>query len=484
MLTHELFEATYGPVSEAVYSQIVELHTTNVSLHEQVVALSTLVKELQDRLNKDSHNSNKPPSSDGIKKKPVTLRRKVGRKSGGQQGHPGRTLEISDSPDYTVVHLPQTCSGCGSELEQAPSAFKEKRQVFDIPPIALECTEHQVHAKCCPKCGVTTTAIFPASVENTVQYGPGFNATMLYWTQYQMLPTGRTREMAADLFGASISEGTLYNIISRASATLSPVESDIKDALAKQKVIHNDETGARVSGSLHWFHVACTTMLTVYFRHKNRGKVAMDAMGILSEFAGTAMHDGWKPYFQYSCRHGLCNVHHLRELLALFEQSGQQWAQDMIGVLYDMKLAVDRASEQGRDRVHPLQLCRLEKRYENAIAAGYKANPPPEPTRKRGRPKLTVGGNLVRRLDTYRPETLAFLYDFAVPFDNNLAERDIRMIKVRLKVSGCFRSEDGADNFARVRGYISTMRKQGHNVLDILLSVCRGDPARPELGTA
>jgi transposase len=302
-------------------------------------------------------------------------------------------------------------------------------------------------------------------------------------TNYQLLPTGRARELAADLFGASISEGTLYNIIDRASTTLIPLEVEIKEALTKNAVTHHDETGARVNGSLHWIHVVCSLMLTVYSRNKRRGKVAMDAMGVLGNLLGTAMHDGWKPYFRYGCKHALCNAHHLRELKAIFEQYGQTWASDMICILLDAKAAVEEALREGRDRVHPLLLFELKKRYRDAVDAGHEANPPPEPTGKRGRTKRSPGGNLVRRLDDFQIETLAFLNDFRVPFDNNQAERDIRMMKVRLKVSGCFRSEDGADAFCRIRGYISTMRKQGHNVFATLKSVCEGKPVRPILNS-
>src|ERR1700678_860014 len=483
MLTREQFETIYGPVTDAVFTLFTQMQIAAAALEEQVVALAAQVKALQDRLNKDSHNSNKPPSSDGLKKKPVTLRGKSGRKSGGQKGHPGRWLEFSDTPKDTVVHRPSSCGHCGADLQTVPSLLKEKRQVFDLPPVELECTEHQAHSKCCPGCGQTTTALFPNGVDHVVQYGPRFQATLLYCPLYQMIPTGRVREMAADLFGASLSEGTLYNIVHRASTTLAPVETEIKEDLSKKALTHHDETGARVNGSLHWVHVVCTAMLTVYFRHKRRGKTAMDALGVLSKFLGRALHDGWKPYFGYGCKHALCNAHHLRELKALFEQEGQKWAQDRIGVLMDAKAAVETALQQGRDRVPPLVLCRLEKRYRDAIAAGHQANPPPKPTGSRGPTKQSVGGNLVRRLDTYQPETLAFLYDFDVPFDNNQAERDVRMIKVKLKVSGCFRTDEGADAFFRIRGYISTMRKQGHNVLAILPSVCQGAPTRPDLGT-
>ena len=483
MLTREQFEIKYGPVSDAVYALIVESQLRCVALEEQLVVLGAVVEELRNRLDKDSHNSNKPPSSDGFKKKPVTLRTKSGRKSGGQRGHHGCTLEFVSNPKDTVAHVPSSCAGCGADLNEAPASVKERRQVFDIPPIELECIEHQTHSKCCPNCGEETTGSFPTGVDNSVQYGPRFNATMLYWTNYQLVPTGRVREMAADLFGASISEGTLYNIINRASTTLTPLEVEIKEALTKNAVTHHDETGARVNGSLHWIHVVCSLMLTVYSRNKRRGKVAMDALGVLGKCVGTAMHDGWKPYFRYGCRHALCNAHHLRELKAIFEQYAQTWASDMIGILLDAKAAVEEALQEGHDRVHPLLLFELEKRYRDAVDAGHKANPPPEPTGKRGRTKRSPGGNLVQRLDDYQKETLAFLYDFQVPFDNNQAERDVRMMKVKLKVSGCFRSEEGADAFCRIRGYISTMRKQGHNVHAILRSVTEGKPIRPILNT-
>jgi transposase len=483
MQTREEFETTYGPVSDAVFTLFLQMQAHSAALQEQIIALTALVKALQDRLNQDSHNSNKPPSSDGFKKKPVTLRAKSGRKSGGQKGHPGRSLAFCDTPKHTLVHTPSSCSHCGTDLEAVSALLKEKRQVFDIPPIQLECSEHQAHAKSCPHCGEITVAPFPEGVENTVQYGPRLTATLLYWTSYQMVPTGRTREMAADLFGASLSEATLYTILNRASDTLAPVETEIKQALSRKSVTHHDETGARVAGSLHWVHVVCTALLTLYFRHKSRGKKAMEAMGVLGKRLGTAMHDGWKPYFRYGGKHALCNAHHLRELLALFEQEGQQWAKDMIGVLMDAKAAVEKAVQSGRAWVHPLLLCRLEKRYKEALAAGYRANPLAEATPSRGPTKRSTGGNLVRRLDIYQQETLAFLYDFDVPFDNNQAERDVRMIKVKLKVSGCFRTDEGADAFCRIRGYLSTMRKQGHNVMAVLRSVCDGVPTRPDLDT-
>ena len=484
MLTRQEFEATYGPVSDALFALYAELLAANMAQREQIIALTALVKELQDRLNKDSHNSSKPPSSDGYKKKPVSLRCKAGRKPGGQPGHPGRTLEFSDSPDETVAHVPTHCGSCGFDLADVASTICERRQSFDVPPQALECTEHQSHAKCCPNCCEVTKGVFPPDVEHSVQYGPRFAAMLLYLMVYQLVPLKRTAEFARDQFGAQVSEGTLLNIMRRAHAALKDVDARVLVALPDKTVIHCDETGARIGGKLRWLHVISTRFLTYYSLQKQRGKAAMDAIGILARCKGTAIHDGLQAYLQFSCAHALCNAHHLRELTAVFEQHAQQWAADMIKVLLDAKEAVEKAKSNRRDSVHPLLRCKLESRYAAAIKAGHKANPPPEPTGKRGRPKQTVGGNLVRRLDEHHKQTMAFLHDFDIPFDNNLAERDIRMMKTKQKVSGCFRSEGGAEWFYRIRGYVSTMRKQAYGVSDALQSVCAKTPISPNVSTA
>lgn len=475
MLTRDEFDRYCASNPDAIYALLVKQH-------EAIEELSATVKQLQDRLNKDSNNSSKPPSSDGYKKKPVTLRAKSGNKPGGRKGHPGSGLAFRDNPDHSFVHSPSSCGKCGTNLSEVSSERIEERQSFDIPPPSkIECTQHQLHWKCCPCCGELCSPPVPEGVEHRVQYGPRFNAVMLYLSSYMMVPSARVREIAYDLFGVRISEGTLYNITNRANDTLAPVEDSIKNALPRQKVVNCDETGARVNGSLHWIHVVCTKMLTMYSLSKRRGKVAMDDMGILTDLIGTAMHDGWKAYFRFACDHALCNAHHLRELKALFEQQGQQWATDMITVLIDIKTAVEKSKSAGQRSIPTTLLRELEDRYERALAAGKKANPPPEATGKRGRPGHSVGGNLVKRLDEYRNETLAFLYDFDVPFDNNQAERDVRMTKVKLKVSGCFRTEKGAKAFCRIRGYVSTMRKQQHNVLAVLQSVCQGTPTPPIL---
>jgi hypothetical protein len=299
--------------------------------------------------------------------------------------------------------------------------------------------------------------------------------------QYQFLPFKRAAEFARDHFNAPVSEGTLLNILQRAYRVLAPIENNVKAALPQKKVIHCDETGARVRGRLHWFHSTSTPSLTYYSCQKHRGGAAMAKIGILSKHKGRAVHDGWKAYFLFPCDHSLCNAHHLRELIAVYEQHGQQWAADMIAVLLDAKHLVDKARAEGKKHVDPESICQLEWRYFAATNSGRNANPPPESTGKKGRAKLSVPSCLVRRLEAYRKQTLAFLYDFDVPFDNNLAERDIRMMKLRQKISGCFRTDKGADGFCRIRGYISTMRKQHHNVLEVLHSVCSGAPLCPDL---
>lgn len=474
MLTHEQLEIMLREAPNSLLDLV-------INQQGQIAQLTEEVKALKDRLDKNSGNSNKPPSSDGYQKKPVTLRIKSSNKPGGQQGHPGRTLEFSETPDLIIEHKPAACAECGADLKDLPASLKEKRQVFDIPPpVQLECTEHQAYQVCCPACGEKNVADFPQEAQSAVQYGPRFRTQMLYLASYQMIPTSRVCEMASDLLNVSISEGTIYNIVERAAETLEPIENEIKEALQEASVTHHDETGARVQGSLHWIHVVCSVLLTVYKCSKRRGKEGMNALGVIGNAVGTAVHDGWKPYFTFEGKHALCNAHHLRELKAIYEQLGQQWAADMSRVLLDAKAAVETAMQNGRQRVHPLVECALEARYRHAIRAGYKLNPPPEPSGKRGLTKDTAAGNLVRRLDSFQKETLCFLYDFDVPFDNNQAERDIRMIKVKQKVSGCFRSKGGADNFCRIRGYISTMRKQRHNVLSVLQSVCRGTPTKPQ----
>ncbi len=453
-------------------------------LFAQVVALQLKVDELTARLNKDSHNSNKPPSSDGLRKPPApaSLRKRTGRKPGGQNGHPGSTLKYRDDPDVEVEHLPEFCDGCSCDLCGVESVVQETRQVFDVPAPVLTCTQHNSHWITCPKCGKVCCGQFPSHVTSEVQYGDNIAATVVYLVNYQFLPYRRTVELIRSLFNVSLSEGTVYNICSRADYALEDVSEKIIEELKKSSLIQCDESGLRVCGMLYWLHLVTNRHFTAYSCQRQRGKQGMQQMGVLNEYKGRAVHDGWMPYFLFACAHALCNVHHIRELVAAFENFRQDWAKEMIEVLLKGKEAVECAISKGKTHLTDYMLKKLNNRYDAAIAAGLKANPSLTGARP-GRKKNTKCGALVRRLQRDKEETLAFLYNFEIPFDNNLAERDIRMIKVKQKVSGGFRSLDGAEMFCRIRGYLSTMKKQGFELFEALRSVCRLDPMQPHFSS-
>ena len=477
MLTRDEFQNLYDQGPDALWQVF-------AALHEQIAAVALRQKELEVRLGKDSHNSSKPPSSDGLGKKPAprSLRAKTGRKQGGQKGHPGTTLAFSETPDHTVPHIPTCCQGCGASLEGAEVIGEQRRQVVDLPPLRLEVTEHVAQTRRC-ECGLTTTADFPEGVSEPISYGPRLKGHGVYLRDYQLLPFARCTQMLFDLFGATFCKATLARSLTECYTRLEPVTETIKKALIASPVLNCDETGMRVEGKLHWVHSVSTTTLTYYTCHANRGKKGSDAAGVLSAYQGTAVHDAWRSYGQYSCHHSLCNAHHLRELIP-FAEDGAVWAKDMITLLVEIKTAVERAQSQERELLPPLLEARFEARYQTLLEQGYQANPPPKaPAKgKRGRPKQTPARNLLLRLDTNRKQVLAFMYDFAIPFDNNLAERDLRMIKLRQKISGGFRTLTGAQVFCRVRGYISTLRKQGKNILAALESLFRGSPEPIALG--
>jgi transposase len=465
--------------ARAELAELVLVQQGAIAALEAVVAeLRARVKELEDRLARDSHNSGKPPSSDGLKKRTRSLRQASGKKPGGQPGHPGHRLEPVEAPDRVVVHAPSACGSCGRSLGDGVVAGVERRQVFDLPPLKLEVVEHRAEGKACPGCGAMTWGAFPAGVSEPARYGPGVKGLGVYLKAYQLVPYGRASALIADLFGGGPSEGTLTAAMADCAGGLEATEAAIKGALGRAALLHCDETGLRVAGRLHWLHVTATGTLTHYARDPKRGKEALDRVGILPGFAGRAVHDGWAAYRAYACAHALCNAHHLRELTFLAEQHGQAWAAQMKGLLVEIKGAVEAAETDGREALTPAALAEFEARYRALLAEGYAANPPPPPppAGTRGRPKQGKARNLLDRLRGRMGEVLAFAHDFRVPFDNNLAERDLRMMKVQQKVSGCFRDPAGADQFCRVRGYISTARKQGHNALTAIQHVFLGSP--------
>jgi transposase len=449
-------------------------------LESQIAELRAVVAELRARLGQSSRNSSKPPSSDGYRKAPVkknrSLRKRSGRKPGGQQGHGGAHLERVALPDARVLHEPAGCGGCGGDLSDSErlQEGEESRQVFDLPEeIALRVIEHVAVNRLCMGCGQISTGLFPRGVAAPVQYGPALRALGVYLHVFQHLPYDRARQLIFDMTGSDVSTGTLKAWVDQAAAGLTEFDEQLRQLLKNAPVVHFDETGGRIAGRLGWIHSASTEQLTRYTSHEKRGVIAMDAAGVLPGFRGVAVHDGWKPYTTYQeAVHALCAGHHLRELLAA-QEMGQAWASGMSCLLLDAKDMVDRAKTAGVSTLTAVALAQLHACYREVIGAGYEENPGlAESTGQKV--KRTKAQNLLLRLDSQEAEALRFAHDSQVPFTNNLAESDIRMVKLQQKISGCWRTDDGAERYLRVRSYISTARKQGQRPLDVLAQLAAG----------
>ncbi len=432
--------------------------------------------ELEALISKDSHNSSRPPSSDPPwAKRTRSLRRPSGKLRGGQPGHAGHTLRLTQKPQRVITHRPKQCRHCLSPLKKGWSAGAERRQVIDLVPARLRVTEHRAEVVCCPACGKRTKAEFPAGVKATVQYGPSVLARALYLHDYHLLPYARTAEAMKELFGCAISRGTLSTAVKHCADGLIETELKIKRGLRRSAVLHADESGMRVEGKLAYVHVASNKRLTHYGANTRRGKAAMDEIGILPEYHGTCVHDGWLSYTFYpECRHALCGAHLSRELTYFEELSEetQVWASPLKDLLLEMKGEAERACAEGATHLAAERLADLTTEYDNLVIEGLRAQPRPEAPEQICR----QARNLLLRLERRKEEVLRFLTDFRVPWDNNQAERDLRMVKLQQKVSGCFRTEEGARRFCRIRSYLSTARKQGHVVLAALEGACRGVP--------
>jgi transposase len=455
-----------------------ELVALVLALSAQNEMLMARVAELERRLGLDSSTSSKPPSSDGLKRKAKptrtrSLRGPSTKSSGGQAGHKGETLRQVAEPDHTIDHHPETCIGCGAPLTAAMADGHVARQVFDLPqPAALVVTEHRAHACRCAGCGAKTRAVFPEGVRAPVQYGPRIAAFAVYLLNYQLLPEDRLVELMAQLFGVRVCAATLAGMSRACAARLGGFVQHIRELVCGAPVKHMDETGLRIAGKLQWLHVACTAMLTFYRVHTRRGS-------LLGDVGGVIVHDHWKPYYTMTgVVHGLCNAHHLRELNALVEIEQEGWADAMRRLLRRACHAANLARERGRP-LKPGLIHLIERRYDAILAGGlafHLAQPKlaragaKTGKKRRGPDPRRTGHNLIDRLVSRKHDTLRFLHDPHVPFTNNQAEGDIRMMKLRQKISGGFRSSQGAEDFAVIRSAISTARKHGWDIIDTIMA--------------
>lgn len=481
-LVRELSKRLLEKIQEA--GEKAELASENRSLQSQVEELSVEVHDLSGRVAKDSRTSSKPPSTDGYAKKTRSLREKSGKKPGGQEGHLGCTRSLVEHPDEIVVLAPSVCEECQTSLQGLVAQGCEQRQVVELPEIKAKIIEYQALDVCCPHCLHVTRGPFPDELRAAVQFGPMVKGIALYLLYGQFLPYARTAELLTDLCGCPLSPGTLETFVAEAANRLIETEEMIKQALREAEVEGNDETGVRVQGFLRWLHVARTDQLTHYAVHRKRGKEATDEIGILPDFRGIMEHDSYNSYPQYTqCSHGLCNAHPLRELRFFHEHEKQEWAGSLKGHLLVCHKTVEEARARGETALEASVIQQLTATYHQLIEVGLAAQPPPPPPqpghKKRGRVKQTKAKNLLDRLQRDADAFLLFLSDFRVPFTNNGSEQDLRMVKVQQKISGSFRSEEGPVAFCRIRGYFSTMAKQGYHLCSVARQIFAGIPLSP-----
>jgi transposase len=473
---------SYDELAALVVQQaqaINELRVRVVALEAENVRLREENAELKRRLGMNSTNSSQPPSADGLAK-PVrkSLRGKTGRKPGGQAGHPGSTLTPVAVPDEVIRHEPACCGGCGGRLTGAVEVGLTRRQVFDLPEITVRVIEHQAIARQCG-CGTVTCGAAPDGVDAPVSYGPRIAAVVVYLYVGQFLSKKRTAQALSELFGTPVSAGTVASITHRAGAGLDGFGEWVRERITAAEVVHFDETGLRVAGKLRWVHSASTGKYALIWVHDKRGRGAMDAAGVLPAFTGIAVHDAWAPYDCYpAATHALCNAHLLRELVAVIEQVGPDergwcWAEQIATALLELKALVEQTIAEGRSAIDPTLLARHTGYIRSAalIAASTVCQPGD-----------TVGARhraLARRILDRQADYLRFATDFRVPFDNNAAEREIRMVRLREKVSGCLRTVTGAEDFAAIRSYLATAAKHGMGFLHVLTELVQGRPWLP-----
>lgn len=453
------------------YEQTITTLLAKIAELEKVVQeQAARIAELEKRLNKNSSNSSKPPSSDGLGKSPRTtsLRENGKNNSGGQTGHKGETLKQIALPDIVKQHVLITCPDCDCSLLSTPVIGVVRRQVFDIPPPKIEVTEHQAEVKYCKCCNKTITAAFPASVLAPVQYGEVIRSWSVYYQYQHFIPEDRLQQLFSDLYGIQLATATLTGYNRTAFDALASFEESVLSSVKTAAVKNLDETGFRVGGKTQWLHVASTKTATYYH-------VSPKRKSLLDGLSGTVIHDHWKSYYNLEgVEHALCNQHHLRELKAIIDYDKEPWAQAMSRLL---RVALRCRHFHEHDVIPANRVERLTNIYNKIIRDGlaYHETLPPLPCKgKQGRQPRRTGHNLLLRLFHYKQDVLRFLYDPAVPFTNNDAERDLRMMKCKQKISGGFRTAQGAEQFARIRGFISTIRKQGLSIISSIQSIFSG----------
>jgi transposase len=446
---------------------------------KRIAELEAEIAELRRQLGQNSQNSSKPPSTDSpfTKPAPKSLRRKSGRKPGGQPGHPGSTLTLVADPNERLRHEPGQCAGCGADLAAAPEVGMERRQVFDLPPMTVRVTEHQLIARRC-SCGTTTCGAPPAGVTAPVQYGPRITAIILYLYVGQFMSKKRTAQALAELFGTPVSEGTVATMTTRAADGLDGFLDQVKDRIVESETAGFDETGLRVAGKLHWVHCARTGRYTLITCHTKRGREGIDDMGVLGRFRGVAVHDAWAPYDTYiESEHQLCCAHALRELQGVADTAPPDaqwcWATQVSDALVAMQHLAADAIATGADRIDPDALAEQVRRYRSAAQIGLTE------TAARSDKPMQKHNALARRLLDRQDDYLRFTTGRRIPADNNGSERDIRMIKLRQKVSGCLRTLTGAKQFCAIRSYLSTAAKHGRNFFDTFVMLAEGQPWLP-----
>ena len=459
------------------------LLSRNRELETLVARLKEEIKELKDRLSKNSRNSSKPPSSDGYTRpSPKSLRKKTGRKPGGQPGHKPARLEPVSNPDRIIEHKPEICKYCKGKIDDSTLEQTQKRQVFDVLPINFHVKEHQIFKGRCSCCGKETESEFPENVSAPTQYGPNIAATAVHLNIHHAMPVKRISGFFHDHLGDNApSSGTISSWLRRASKLAQPTIEEIRQGLISSPVNHFDETGIRISGKTRWLHNVSNAEATLQTAHEKRGKEGILSSGVIEEFEGVAVHDCWGPYFsEYTGPHALCNAHILRELQFFAEKDSSSWTHNMIDFLHRAKDA-SRAALEKNESINEERLEEFSKEFAKIISAGLNSLPPP-PERKPGKRGRHARGKercLLERMREHEDSILRFLHDVTVPFDNNQAERDIRMAKVKMKVSGGFRSKSGAETYTTLRSYIETARKQSHNVFKAIADLFRRKPFTP-----